>query len=257
MGISDFAAKGVRPQVAVVAVGLPRGLSRRAVREIALGLRDAATYYGIKILGGDTNEAENLTITPALFGLCPRRDVISRIGAKCGDLLVVSGLFGNTSAGLKIIQGKFETSSAERRKIIKSVYKPMANLDLGLKLKTFGATAAIDSSDGLAWSLYELSRASHVGFEVNILPITPEAKNFAVMNHLDPFDLVFYGGEEYELVATVKPEVYKASDMRHRNQLIPIGRVVKGSCLTYLGEDGKKRILPHGWEHFKTSLKIQ
>lgn len=251
MGISDFAAKGVRPQAAVVAVGLPRSFTQRAVSDIALGLKEAATHYGIQLLGGDTNETEDLTITPAIFGVCPRSEVILRCGAKCGDLLTVSGMFGRTAAGLRILQSKNRTSSAERRKMVKSVYRPIARLDVGLQLKSLGTTAAIDSSDGLAWSLYELSRASHVGFEVSSLPIAPEVKKFAAMNKLDPFELVFYGGEEYELVTTVNPEVYETTDRLLRSMLLPIGRVVKGSRLTYLSEAVKRRIMPQGWEHFK------
>jgi len=253
MGISDFAAKGVRPQAALVAVGLPRNLSQRAVREIARGLKDAATHYSVQLLGGDTNEAEDLTITPALFGVCPRSGVIPRSGAKCGDLLAVSGMFGRTAAGLRILLGKYKVSSADRRKIVKSVYRPLARLDVGLKLKSLGATATVDSSDGLALSLYALSRASHIGFEVNSLPIASEAEKFAITNQLDPFELVFYGGEEYELVATVNPEIYETTRRQLRSMLIPIGHAVKGNRLTYRREADKRRILPRGWEHFKVA----
>ena len=84
---------------------------------------------------------------------------------------------------------------------------PKAHLAEGLALAGCGAvSASMDSSDGLAWSLHELARLSNVGFLLESVPIAPEATEFAELNGLEACELALYGGEEYELVLTIKPE---------------------------------------------------
>jgi thiamine-monophosphate kinase len=100
--------------------------------------------------------------------------------------------------------------------------------------------------------LHEISRASGVGFEINNLPLAEEANEFAKMHKLDPIELCLYGGEEYELVVTVKPRLWKK--VSEKVSLIRIGRVTKEKSLVL--KVGKKTfpIIASGWEHFKTSL---
>ena len=82
----------------------------------------------------------------------------------------------------------------------------------GLALGGSGVvSASMDSSDGLAWSLHELAHSSNVGFELDKVPVAPEVKRFAELNSLDASELALYGGEEYELVLTVKPEGWAAA----------------------------------------------
>jgi len=123
----------------------------------------------------------------------------------------------------------------------------------GLSLAQTGAvTASIDSSDGLAWSLHEISRASQVGFVIDSLPIAEEAKQLAKMHKLDPTELCLYGGEEYELVLTVKPRLWRKA--RKKVPLIRIGRVTKENTLVLKMRSKLFPIEARGWEHFKTSL---
>src|SRR5208337_5221396 len=68
MNISDFASKGVQPTAALVSLGLPRSLMRKDIEEIARGLNAGAREYGAYIIGGDTGEASDLTISVSLFG---------------------------------------------------------------------------------------------------------------------------------------------------------------------------------------------
>ena len=105
---------------------------------------------------------------------------------------------------------------------------PKAQLAEGLALAESGAvSASMDSSDGLAWSLHELGRLSNVGFCLNNVPVAPEAAEFAELNGLDASELALYGGEEYELVLTVKPDkvgIAKAAVEAVGGQLIQIGK---------------------------------
>lgn len=248
--LSDFSAKGVKPSAALVGLGLPREMLDKA-SELADGLRLASKSYGVEILGGDTDETEDLIISVFLVGICRRKDLVLRSGARPGDLLAVTGGFGLTGSAFKILLEGFDAPERLKRKILRSVYWPRVKLTLGLSLHKLGATASIDSSDGLAWSLYELSKAGGVGFKITSLPLAREAEEFARLHGLDPFDLAFYGGEEYEIVATFNPEAFSGAEDKLRRKFKVIGRVTCEREIVF--DDGRvrRRIEPLGWEHFK------
>jgi len=255
MNVSDFAAKGVRPKVILVSLGLPRGLSVEGIKEIGDGLNAGAREYNAYIVGGDTNEATDLVISLSVFGIARKDEVMLRNGAKPGDIVGVTGFFGKTYAGLKILLEGFKAPKNVYDVLVESVYMPKARLNEGLALTLTGAvTASIDSSDGLAWSLYEIAKASHVGFLIDNPPVASETKKFAEINSLDPLELAFYGGEEYELVLTVKPKLWSNAEeavKKAGGSLIRIGRVTAEKQVI-LEVDGEKRVIePRGWEHFR------
>jgi thiamine-monophosphate kinase len=256
MNVSDFAAKGVKPLVIIVSLGLPRNYTAKDVEEIAEGLNAGAREYGTYIIGGDTGETTDLIIAVSLFGTTRKEGIMLRKGAKVGDIVAVTGLFGNTKAGLKILLNELETTPDLKEKLISSVLMPKAKLKEGLFLRSSKAvTASIDSSDGLAWSLHELSKINKIGFLITKLPITNETIQFAEINRLNPIDLVFYGGEEYELVVTIKPKLLKKiinEIEKIGGSLIPIGKVIKNPQILININGKKKKIKPQGWEHFKS-----
>src|SRR5574341_536953 len=69
---SDFAAKGARPLAAMISLGLPRGITRGYVEELARGFKAASKEFGVKIVGGDTNEARALVIDCSMIGLADK-----------------------------------------------------------------------------------------------------------------------------------------------------------------------------------------
>ncbi|MBS7640744.1 thiamine-phosphate kinase [Candidatus Bathyarchaeota archaeon] len=255
MNVSDFAAKGIKPIAALVSLGLPADLTEEDVKEIAFGLNDGAREYEVYIVGGDTNEAEDLIICFMLVGYCKRGRIVKRSGARPGDIVAVTGPFGKTSAGLKILLEGLSAPEHIKRPLIEAVLMPRARLKEGLLLAGLGAlTASIDSSDGLAWSLHELSEASGVGFIINNIPIAPEVEEFATEHSLDPLDLSLYGGEEYELVVTIKPEMVDDAKRALENigeHLTEIGRAIGEKRIEAVFDGKRIPIERRGWEHFK------
>jgi thiamine-monophosphate kinase len=257
MNISDFASKGVVPTAALVALGLPKSLAnRKAVTEIADGLNAGAQEYGAYIIGGDTNETPDLIISVSLFGTA-QTTLMLRDGAREGDIVAVTGLFGKTSAGLRLLEGGCCKASSEVRDVlIDAVFHPKARLREGLALGGFDfVSSSMDSSDGLAWSLHELANASKVGFLIDKLPVAAEAEEFAQTNGLNVADLVYYGGEEYELVLTIKPDKWeeaKSAVEAVGGCLIPIGKVTADRKVISEVAGIKRAIEPRGWEHFKS-----
>jgi thiamine-monophosphate kinase len=256
MNISDFAAKGVKPKVMLVSLGLPRKLTMGDIKDIGRGLNAGAREYDAYVIGGDTGEALDLVISLSVFGIAKKDEVMLRSGAKPGNLVAVTGFFGKTAAGLKILLDDFKAPDEIRKILVESIFMPHARLKEGLALsQTKAVTAAIDSSDGLAWSLHEIAKASNVGFFINKLPTAEEVEKFAEINKLDPLELTLYGGEEYELVLTIKPELWKEAEKaveKVGGKLLSIGKVT-AERKTFLEIDGKKQIIEQrGWEHFKS-----
>lgn len=258
MNVSDFAAKGVEPKAALVSLGLPRGLLQRDIEEIGRGLNTGAREYGAYIIGGDTGEASDLIIALLLFGIADRKRMMLRSGAKTGDIVAVTGFFGKPTAGLRLLLDGHVASKELREVLVGSVFMPQARLKEGLALaESAVVTSSIDSSDGLAWSLHELCKMSGVGFLISTVPVADEVKCFADFNGLDALDLALYGGEEYELVVTVKPKLWSEAEdaVEHvGGKLLPIGKVIREKQVVLQANRKKQLIEPRGWEHFKSKI---
>ncbi len=250
MCVSDFAAKGVRPDSFMLSIGLKRGVTEGEVEQLARGIVDAQREWGVHLVGGDTNEAEQLILDCTMVGFAKR--VVGRRGASVGDSLVVSGPFGYPPAGLKILAGdaKAEPKFAARAK--ESVLNPSPNLFAGLALAPY-LTSGMDSSDGLARSLHTLAQESDVGFEVTGLPYAEGVMEFAGLNGLEPEKLVLEGGEEYLIVGTVRESELPAAvrvARRAGSRLIQIGSATRRKGrVESVGSGTPKPIRDAGWTH--------
>ncbi|MFQ6135277.1 MAG: thiamine-phosphate kinase [Nitrososphaerales archaeon] len=250
--VSDFAAKGVQPTASLLSLGLPSTITRREVRQLAEGFKKAKEEFSLEIVGGDTNEADDLIIDCCMLGFAEK--ITERHGATAEDRLVVTGSFGYPPLGLKVLQEDLKIPGKIQRRAVSSVLLPTPKLELGLALSEPNLlSAAIDSSDGLALSLYQLADAGDVGFEVSRLPVDQDTVEAAEISGLDVEDVVLYGGEEYEIVATIPEEKLKQAQISARElgfRLIEIGRAT-GEAGQVVFNDGSHsfRIERRGWVH--------
>jgi len=252
MCVSDFAAKGVRPDSFVASIGLKNGVSDEQVDALASGFRDAEGEWGVLLVGGDTNEAKELVIDCAMVGFAKR--LVSRRGARPGDILVVTGPFGYPPAGLRILEGSAAATMEFGKKARASVLNPTPSLGVGMALAPF-LTSAMDSSDGLARSLHTLAAESRVGFEVTELPAARGVRGFAEANGLSTEELVLQGGEEYLVVGTVPKRRIanaRASVRRAGGVLLGIGEAIPEPGQIVLNTGGTRRpIRDSGWTHLR------
>jgi len=252
MCVSDFAAKGARPDSFVVSLGLKKGVSQEQVNALASGFRDAETEWNVLLVGGDTNEAKELVIDCAMVGF--GKHLVSRRGARAGDALVVTSLFGYPPAGLRILNGSAVAKGEFGEKARASVLVPTPNLEVGTALGPF-MSSAMDSSDGLARSLHTLATESGVGFELTMLPAAKGVLNFAEANGLNIWELVLEGGEEYAIVGTIPgPRVAgaKAAARRAGGVLLEIGKATsRTGQVVYATGKTKRRIRDVGWTHLR------
>jgi thiamine-monophosphate kinase len=256
MNVSDFASKGVQPTAVLASLGLPRNLASEDIEQIAIGLNAGAREYGAYVVGGDTGEATDLIIAVYLYGTAKKDALMRRKGAKAGDVLAVTGVFGKSAAGLQILLGNAcRASASDRQILLDAMLMPKARLLEGLALsRSRAVSASMDSSDGLAWCLHELAGQNEVGFTVTDLPVAAETNRFAKLNKLNPVELALYGGEEYELVLTVKPDFWEAAQAAVSSvggKLLRIGQATENRQIL-LDLDGKKqKIEARGYEQLK------
>jgi len=247
--VSDLAAKGVKPEYCLISLGLPKELAtRKYVIDLARGFASAESEYKLRIVGGDTNAtSRDPVIDCSIFGFA--NSLVLRRGAKPSDLIGVSGKFGIQHAGLLLLLNKAKSSDQLFSKTaVNSVLEPKARLDVGLGVSRY-LSSCIDSSDGLAISLYHLAESSKVSFELKKLPMHSGVSKFATENGLLDSELVLFGGEEYELVCTYSPE-HESKVTKHG--ISTIGVVKEGGNKRYEVLLNGKLVARRGWLHFKS-----
>ena len=130
--VSDFAAKGIRPQYGIISVNLPEKISRSKINEITKGFKKACQEYNISILGGDTNSGKEIVFNVCIFGEV-NNDIVKRKGAKLDDAIFVTGPFGHTPVGLDMVLHRQYGTKQFARKAIKSFTRPTPRLNFGFK----------------------------------------------------------------------------------------------------------------------------
>ena len=240
--VSDMSAKGINPPyLCLISIGIPSRYSKGQIVELVKGFQIASKEFGVKIVGGDTNKSNELVINCNLVAALPGYTHIpKRNGAKPGDIVISSGAFGFSSCGLKVLINNAKAKGHFRRIAIQSVMRPAPAQRFGTSMAKF-FSSSIDSSDGLAASMYELAKQSEVNLIIDNTPSAKGIQQFAIDNGLSASDLIFYGGEEYEIIATIPKvnlERVRSLTRKLKLKLYIIGKVEEG--------DGKVIILSKG-----------
>ena len=245
--VSDFAAKGVKPEYGIISVNFPSSVTRAKIEEAASGFRKACNEFEISILGGDTNAGREIVFTVCLFGSAQR--IVPRRGAKNKDLIFATGPFGYTAAGLAILLHKKKGKKEFVKKAIQSVVHAKPRVKFGLKNRNY-FSSAMDSSDGLSTTLNEMSKQSKKKFVITNSPHKKDVEDFAKSN-LEK--LVFHGGEEYEFVFTIPPK-HKATILRNakllKTPIIEMGHVTTGKGVVIQRDNKETLLKDKGWKHF-------
>lgn len=251
--VSDFACKGVKPRYATISLAIPQGFTRKMINELAAGFAQASKEFDVKIVGGDVNKGKELVIDVSMFGIGTGK-ITPRGGARNGDVIITSGPFGYSSSGLKIILGNLKAEPKFVKKCKKSVFLPTPRLEFGLRAARY-FSSSMDSSDGLSITLNDMSRLSKKRFVIHAIPTGKDVETFAEKKRMSLTSLVFCGGEEYEIVATVpakKIQVVKRLAKRLDVPLFEIGHVTNGKNVSLRDGERETPLKRCGWVHLRS-----
>ena len=220
--LSDLAAMNALPKQVTLGLGLSNRFSVEAVDELYAGIKTACEDYQIDLVGGDTTASpQGLIVSVTANGVVDSTQVVTRSNAKPNDVICVSGDFGGALMGLQSLEREKQVFLANpdmqpeldnKSYVVLRQLKPSARFDIIHELRELGVvpTSMIDSSDGLAAEILHLCEASGTGariFEKNI-PIDDETYLAATEFNLSPLTAALNGGEDYELIFTMKQSDY-------------------------------------------------
>ncbi len=222
VNLSDLAAALAAPKFITVSLSVPSHINNDFVSELYRGINDVCNQYGVKVAGGDITGSDNVIISITAIGKRQSLFFASRKYAKKGDLIVVTGNFGKSAAGLYALS---EFLYCEED-IISSHVNPHPRISEANKIAnlTDCDIAVTDTSDGLADSLYKIAVSSKHSLRIDFdkVPVSQNVIDFANRNNIDYKNFVKWGGEDYELLFCMPENLYSKLNT---NEFICIGEV--------------------------------
>ncbi|MCM8790967.1 MAG: thiamine-phosphate kinase [Candidatus Omnitrophica bacterium] len=229
--ISDIAAMGGLPRYAVVSAAIDPELPVSFAQGLYEGIRALASKFGVNLVGGDTCRSKRLVMDVSLIGEVERKNLVTRNGARPGDLIMVTGTIGGAH---KFKHLRFLPRVAEARTLVKK----------------FKISSMIDISDGLAIDLWRVLQASGVGARISqdLIPVSRDASSF---------ERAISDGEDFELLFTMRPSEARrlfalASAGLMRTPLTLIGEIMPEKYgYTLITRSGRiKKLDKKGYLHF-------
>ncbi|AGC76437.1 thiamine-phosphate kinase [Nonlabens dokdonensis] len=265
VNLSDVYAMNARATQVTVSIAISNRFPVEAVEELYDGIRLACKTYGVDLIGGDTTASRSgLIISVTAIGEQNEEKIVYRKGAGDGDLLVVSGDIGAAYMGLQILEREKAVFKANPQNqpdietysyLLERQLKPEARKDIVKLLEDLEVqpTSMIDLSDGLSSEIVHLCKHSEVGMTIyeDKIPLDPTVITACEEFNLDSTTIALSGGEDYELLFTVKQEDFPK--IKANPSLSVIGHVVDASYGMNLVTRGGEQIpiKAMGWNSLK------
>ena len=265
VNISDIAAMGGTPHLAVIALGIPKTLPVRFLDGFYKGINQICLEHNIELAGGDTTRSpSHLFINITIVGEAAKDRLVTRTGARPGDKIFVTGTPGESALGFKLLSSprkKWKGAVKHRKKMIAAHLDPVPRIAESQMLINSRAkiTSMIDISDGLVQDLQHILKAANAGavLKEEWLPKSPELDRLTSLNNLKIMDYILAGGEDYELLFTLKPEDVRKITSRFKHAKTPVTQIGEVTAhpekVVLLNRDGKSRSLDKllGFDHFR------
>lgn len=258
VNLSDLAAMGATPRAVLLSLVLPDALDVAIVDGMLDGFLALAAEHHVTIVGGNISRSPGpmMVDVTAVGAVRPRR-LLTRAGARPGDAVYVTGTIGDAAVGWQVLQqGRLWCAVCQERYL-----RPQPRVRAGTLLgRNRAASACMDTSDGLADAVRQLAEASQVGIalDARLLPMGDEVRRWHGAHGSSAIDsvvdTVLGGGEDYELLFTVRPAHQgRLRDVRRSLGGLPITRIgvtTKDRALSIRTEAGERE-LPFGFDHFR------
>uniref|UniRef100_UPI0025E0CAC9 thiamine-phosphate kinase n=1 Tax=uncultured Brevundimonas sp. TaxID=213418 RepID=UPI0025E0CAC9 len=172
VNLSDLAAKGAEAFGYMLACHWSDRCGWPEREAFVDGLRRDQAIFEVLLLGGDTVSTKGpASFSLTLMGWTPRGRTVGRVGARPGDVVMVTGAIGDGWLGLQAAQGKLSLEMERIIALVEHYRRPMPQTDFATTIRDL-ATASVDVSDGLIADLGHIASASGVGLEID-LEVTP------------------------------------------------------------------------------------
>jgi thiamine-monophosphate kinase len=262
VNLSDIAAmNGIAKQITVT-IGLSNRISVEAIDELYEGIKFACDNYNVDLIGGDTSASTSgFVISITAIGFVDKDKIAYRNGAKPNDILCVTGDLGAAYFGLQTLEREKQVYLAnpnmqpeltEKEYLVGKLLRPEARTDIIHELFDKGVvpSSMIDISDGLASELLHICTQSGVGAMVfeDKLPIEDITMLAATEFNVSPITAALNGGEDYQLLFTVKQSDF--DKIKNMSDVLPIGYMTQDTAvLLALNSGGTTAIKAQGWNH--------
>lgn len=220
VNVSDICAMNAKATQITVSIAVSNRFPLEALDELFAGIAIAAKTYGVDVIGGDTTSSQKgLIISITAIGEANEDEIVYRSGASETDLLVVSGDIGAAYMGLQVLEREKQVFLVNPNNqpdldnytyLIERQLKPEARVDVRelLEKLEIKPTSMIDISDGLSSEIMHLCKQSGVGCNLyeDKLPLDPQFINVCEEFNIDSTTVAINGGEDYELLFSIKME---------------------------------------------------
>lgn len=264
VSLSDICAMNGKAEQITVSIAVSSRFPKEALEELYAGIHKACEIYEVDLVGGDTTSSlAGLMITVTAIGSAKEDEVVYRSGGKENELIVVSGDLGAAYMGLQVLEREKSVYKANPDiqpdldgfdYLLERQLKPEARKDVIKFLKDLDVqpTSMIDISDGLASELFHLCKQSDLGCQVfdEKFPIDTKVSTTAIDFNVDPATCALNGGEDYELLFSIKQEDF--DKIKGNPHMTVIGHfTAKDSGLYMIDKQGSAIALKaQGWSHF-------
>ena len=246
--VSDIAAMGGMPTHMFISLVLTPKTTVEWVEEIYKGMASSCKRHNVVVIGGDTTHGPVETISITLHGLVSRQNLCLRSQAKAGDILIVTGQLGASTACLNLLRKNKQATPF----LLEKHLTPKCRLDVSQKIAPF-VNAMIDVSDGLASETNHICSQSNVGAKIFLEKIPMHADSIEAGKQLDidPVEFALNGGEDFELLFTIDPANLKKLE-NLGIEFFVVGEIVdKSEGCILIDESNKKLALRGGYNHFE------
>ena len=265
VNLSDVYAMNATPTQITISIGISNRFSVEALEEFYEGVYAACEKYNVDLVGGDTTTSnKGFVISITAIGEVTPDAFVKRDGAKKGELLCVSGDLGAAYLGLLLMEREkkiFLESPAVQPDlegadyILRRLLKPEARKDIieFLEANEIVPTSMMDISDGLSSEILHICKQSEVGCVLyeDKIPVAEQSRQFAFKLGLDPTACALSGGEDYELLFTIRQEDHDKIVLNE--QISVIGYITEPAEGTHIitRSGNKHAITAQGWNAFK------
>lgn len=220
VNLSDVYAMNAQPKQITVSIAVSNRFPVEALEELYDGIKTACKIYNVDLVGGDTTSSTSgLILSITAIGEAKKEDIVYRTGAKENDLLVISGDIGGAYLGLQVLEREKQVFKANPNSqpdlepytyLVERQLKPEARKDIVSLLNELEVvpTSMIDISDGLSSEILHICKASKAGCNIyeDKIPLDPQVISTCEEFNLDSTTIALSGGEDYELLFTIKTE---------------------------------------------------